>query len=139
MRAQGSGGAEALVIAEDEQLVLDDGSAERTTELIAVELRLGGVEERTGVERAVAEELEGRAVDLVGAGADGGVTTAPPARPYSAGATLVSTRNSCMASAGGKKMMVFTSDSLLSKPSSRKLLAWGRRPFTTSAAPPVSL
>src|ERR1017187_7871317 len=61
--------AQALVIAEEEGAILDDGAAERSSELIAAQRgNLGRIELVAGVECAVAEELVGVAVELVAAG-----------------------------------------------------------------------
>src|SRR5215472_2139307 len=59
---------------------------------------------------------------------------APP-RPSSAFATLVSTLNSSIASGFGNTPMVPNWGSLLSTPSSEKLLFVGRKPFTEIEAP----
>src|SRR5579871_3937742 len=61
--------AEALVVAENEELVLDDRAAQRPAELVA--LKLGdrtSIEEVARVEVAVAQELVNAAVKLVRAG-----------------------------------------------------------------------
>src|SRR6266852_189224 len=63
---------------------------------------------------------------------------APP-RPTSALATLVSTLNSAMASGLGKTPIVPNCGSLLSTPSSEKLLVVGRKPFTLMDPPPDRL
>ena len=64
----------ALVVAEEERLVLEHRAAEGAAELVLLEVRLGAagavVEEVVGVEGVVAEELEGAAVELVGARLD---------------------------------------------------------------------
>ena len=60
--------AEALVVAEEEELVCLDRPAERAAELVALEDGDGAlVEVVSGVKSAVADELECGAVDLVGA------------------------------------------------------------------------
>ena len=122
---------QGLVIAEEEELVLQDGSAQSATKLLSVEGQRGATEVvGIGVDMPVASEQEARTVNLVGSRLDGGRTPAPPARPNSARALLVLTRNSCIASTGGKKLIELASDSLLSTPSRMKLLASGTRPFT---------
>ena len=61
--------AVAFVVGEEEELVVPDGAAERGAEVVALELGDAGlVEVVAGVEEAVAEELVGGAVELVGAG-----------------------------------------------------------------------
>ena len=66
-------GVGALEVPEEEDLALQDGPAQTATVDALVELGAlrtsRVVEERIGVERAVAEELEGVAVELVCAGA----------------------------------------------------------------------
>ena len=59
--------AQALVAAEEERLVLDDGSAERAAELVPAEIRLLVIEVVLPVEAVVPEELEHRAGEQVGA------------------------------------------------------------------------
>src|SRR5262249_3698527 len=59
----------SLVIGKEERLVLLNGSADRTAELVLLERRLHSIEECTSVEKLVAEELEGRAMYRVAAGA----------------------------------------------------------------------
>src|SRR5438477_4988773 len=58
---------ELLVIAEDERLVPLDRPARRAAVLVAPEVRSLGVEEVARIERAVPQELEHRAMKLVGA------------------------------------------------------------------------
>ena len=77
-RAAGRCGlARALVIGEEEGLVVDDRAAGRAAELVLVERRArqaGRIgEEVVGVEIVVAQKLEDRAVKLIGAALDGGV------------------------------------------------------------------
>ena len=59
--------AVALVVGEEEGLVLEDRAAERAAELVLLEIGLGAagavVEEVVGVERVVAVELEAAAVE----------------------------------------------------------------------------
>src|SRR6267143_2054863 len=62
--------------------------------------------------------------------------TAPAARPTSAGGTLVVTLNSAMASGLGNTPIVPNCGSLLSTPSSEKLLFVDRWPFTLNAPLP---
>ena len=80
--------AVAFIIAEEEQLVLDERAADGGAELIALQRRLvedGRAEcETDGVQIRVAQELVGRAVELVGSRLMAALTTAPPTRPYSA-------------------------------------------------------
>jgi hypothetical protein len=60
---------EAFVVAENEELVVANGSAERAAELIALKFGDGtNVEVVASVERAVADEFKCVAVQLVGAG-----------------------------------------------------------------------
>ena len=77
--------AEAFVVEEEEELVLEDGAAEVHAELVAVEGGLlegndvagvadgGGLEEAGGVEVGVADELVDRGVELVGSACGGDV------------------------------------------------------------------
>src|SRR5437763_433838 len=65
--------------------------------------------------------------------------TAPAARPISAGGTLVVTLNSAMASGFGNVPIVPNCGSLLSTPSSEKLLLVARWPLAEMAAPPERL
>ena len=65
--------AEALIIAEDEQLVLDNGRADRAAELIAAELGNPRRERGPGVDVVIADELERAAVNFVAAGLQGSV------------------------------------------------------------------
>ena len=68
--------AEAFEVAEEERLVLDQRSAERAAVLIAAQRRLrsvGRLEVGLRVQRGVAEEFPGVAVDLVGAAPVGDV------------------------------------------------------------------
>ena len=58
-----------LVIGEEEGLVLAYGTTDGTAKLILLEGRLLPVEEPAGIEFLVAQELERRAMNLVGAGA----------------------------------------------------------------------
>ena len=62
--------ADALIVAEEEDLVVLDGSAERTAVVILDEHRYrhagGVIEEIVGVEIAVAQIIEGVAVVLIG-------------------------------------------------------------------------
>jgi hypothetical protein len=70
---------DALVVAEEEEAVVDDGCAERCAVEVAAVLGLaggGGGEVVAGVEGFVAEEIEDAAVDGVGAGARGYVDDA---------------------------------------------------------------
>ena len=62
---------QALVVAEEERLVLDDRAADDAAELVAVELRLAGrrLEESGRVHARVAQELPAAAVERVGAAA----------------------------------------------------------------------
>src|SRR5437660_5806250 len=62
--------------------------------------------------------------------------TAPAARPTSAGGILVVTLNSAIASGFGNTPIVPNCGSLLSTPSSEKLLFVGRCPLTISPPPP---
>src|ERR1700687_6316679 len=62
--------------------------------------------------------------------------TAPAARPTSAGGTLVVSLNSAMASGLGNTPIVPNCGSLLSTPSSEKLLLVERCPFTVNAPDP---
>src|SRR5437660_7828408 len=57
---------ELFVIAEDERLVPLDRPARRAAVLVATEVRPLSVEEVARIERAVSQELEHRAVKLVG-------------------------------------------------------------------------
>ena len=59
----------ALIAAEEEQLVLDDGAADDAAELIALQRVAVGGEIVLGVEVVVAEEVEDRAVEGIGSGA----------------------------------------------------------------------
>src|SRR3954468_21743540 len=63
---------------------------------------------------------------------------APPARPDSACGTEDSTLNSAMAAGGGYVASCPNCPSLLSTPSSVKLLLVGRAPLTASTEPPDS-
>src|ERR1700733_1518123 len=56
----------ALVARKEEQSVLENRSAYRSTKLIAVKCRNRGTEERSGVERRVSKKLERRSVKTVG-------------------------------------------------------------------------
>src|SRR5215467_4497208 len=67
------------------------------------------------------------------------VITAPAARPTSAGGTLVVTLNSAIASGLGNVPIVPNCGSLLSTPSSEKLLLVARCPLAEIAAPPERL
>jgi hypothetical protein len=69
--------AQPLVAAEEEGLVLDDRAAEGEAELVAPELRLPVVEEVARVQVVVAQELEDRPVEGVGAGLGDGEEDAP--------------------------------------------------------------
>ena len=67
--ADGQTLAEAFVVAEDEDAILLDGTADRAPELVAAEGRhRSGVEEVTRIELAVAEEFEEASVQGVAAG-----------------------------------------------------------------------
>jgi hypothetical protein len=59
---------DAQEIAEDEDLVLLDGTADVAAEIVVGEVADGGIEEVAGVEGAVAQELIAGAVEIVGAG-----------------------------------------------------------------------
>src|SRR5579864_3790328 len=66
--------AQSLIVDEEKGVVFDDGTANRSAELIPFESRYGrSIEEVPGVERAVAEELVRGAVQGVGAGASNGI------------------------------------------------------------------
>ena len=69
--------AQTFVIAEEEDLVLDDGAAAGHAELIHAQLALLDsavvFKPVRGIEFIVAEKLPGRAMEAVGAGLDGGV------------------------------------------------------------------
>src|SRR4029077_12114898 len=60
--------AGALVIREPEKLVLPERPSDRVTKLVAPEFRLGLIEEVACIEFVVAQELEGVAVNAIGAG-----------------------------------------------------------------------
>ena len=66
--------AVALIVGEEEELVLADGAAEGGAEVVALELRdAGGIEVVAGVEEGVAQELIRGTVEVVGAaGGDDG-------------------------------------------------------------------
>src|ERR1019366_3449916 len=79
-RAGGSSALDAartFVITEEEDLVLDDGAAAGSAELILAQLALLDsavvFKPIRGIEFIVAEKLPGRAMEAVGAGFDGGV------------------------------------------------------------------
>src|SRR5580698_1419151 len=57
-----------LAIDEEEGFVLANRAADGTAELVQIELFWRGGEEALGIERGVAEELEQRPVEVVGAG-----------------------------------------------------------------------
>src|SRR6266481_6839336 len=60
-----------FAVEEEESLVLDDGSAERTAELVEIELFRSFCEEALCVERLVAEKFEERAMEIVAPGFGG--------------------------------------------------------------------
>src|SRR5678815_1515558 len=66
-------------------------------------------------------------------------TCAPAFRPYSAEDVLACTLNSLIASSDGSTLYRFVLMSLLSTPSSRKLLASSRAPFTLTESPWLEL
>ncbi len=60
---------EAFVVAEEKELVVANGPAERAAELVALEFgNRSSVEVVPGIERTVTDEFERRAVRLVGSG-----------------------------------------------------------------------
>ena len=67
---------EAFVVSEDKEAVLNDGAADGEAELVALEGLGAAGEEGAGVEGVVAEEMEGRAVPLIGAAAAGDIDDA---------------------------------------------------------------
>ena len=61
----------AQVVAEEEQLVFDDGSADAAAEVVVGEMAERPGEVGAGVDGVVLDELEGRTVELVGSGLEG--------------------------------------------------------------------
>ena len=130
--------ADALIVAEEEDLIALDGAAERTAVVILDQHRdrhAGGVvEEIVGVEIAVAQVIEQIAVILVRAGPRvTNWTCAPALRPYSALPPSVTMRASSTESvlfAVSERPMRGVTESLTSMPSSVLLLLPWRSPLT---------
>ena len=124
----------AFVVGEEEGFVFPNRAAERPAELVALVARVGlsgGREEVTGVERGVAEELVGGAVERVGTGLQRhGVPGVARERGVVA---EVATSNSRMPSTGEVMAAPFNFGSRRCKRRRAKRFASSRAPFTLIA------
>src|SRR5215471_11014998 len=139
----------SLVVAEEEQLVLDDRPANRASEHVPTQLRCCNHPIRSPysqtvlplirVEDVVAEVLEGVAMERIRARLDRRVDDAALVVSEFRGRILSNQIEFLIASGDGVRPRRFSETWLLSSPSSRKLLACSRFPLIYGRPPPSAV